>query len=664
MYREARVALLMPALNEEQAIGEVLCDLPDWIDRVVVADNGSTDKTAEIAKSLGAEVVYEPRRGYGAACLGGLNALCLGATPEIVVFMDADRSDAPEDLPALLNPLVDDNADLVIGSRVLGDCEPGALSMPQRFGNALASSLLRKIWGVPCTDLGPFRAIRLEVLKSLEMSDLDFGWTVEMQARAARRGLRIVETPVAYRRRVGRSKISGTIRGVIGAGTKILGTIGHEWLVSHRERNHRRRMLVFSRWPTPGTTKTRMIPALGAQGAADLQAEMTARTLQTAKSAVDYPSDLDVRFTGGTRQQMSERFGRSHQYREQGTGDLGDRLKRAFTTAFEEDCRRVVCVGSDCPGLTTEILESAWRKLLSHDVVLGPAKDGGYYLIGLREPILGLFQDIDWGTSRVLQQTRDRIRSNGLSLSELPPLSDVDQPDDLVVWKTIKSKNSIADRDLLSVIIPTLNAEATLQAAIQSAQQGSTVEIIVSDGGSSDGTLDIAQRHGVRVISTRQGRARQMNAGAEIARGEIFLFLHADTRLPFGYRNFVDRTLRSAENVAGAFRMAFDSNAVGLRTIELGTSLRSRLLQLPYGDQAIFLRREIFQRIGGFPDLDVMEDYAFVNKLRMLGKIAVAQLAALTSDRKYRQHGLARTVLKHQKLILDWQTSTGNTTPP
>jgi glycosyltransferase involved in cell wall biosynthesis len=231
MARE--VVVLIPALDEEPALPGVLAAIPragppgpdSWrVRTIVVVDNGSRDRTAQVARAAGAVVVAEPRRGYGAACLAGLATL-RATPPAIVVFMDADASDDPSQLGALLEPLIRDRADLVIGSRTRGEREPGSLTLAQRFGNRLATALLGALFGLRATDLGPFRAVRWEVLESLRMRDRDFGWTVEMQARAARAGRTVVEVPVRYRRRRGRSKISGTVGGVLGAGAKILFTI-------------------------------------------------------------------------------------------------------------------------------------------------------------------------------------------------------------------------------------------------------------------------------------------------------------------------------------------------------------------------------------------------------------------------------------------------------
>lgn len=222
-----RVGCIIPALDEEDAIGKVVAAVPGWVDAIVVVDNGSRDRTAEQARAAGAVVVAERERGYGAACLAGMAAL---PEVDIVVFVDGDYSDFPEDMHMLVDPIAAGGIDMVIGSRVAGDVERGALTPQQRFGNWLATRLIRGIWGVAYSDLGPFRAIRKSGLDRLAMADRTFGWTVEMQIKAARLGMRSIEVPARYRRRIGVSKISGTVRGTVLAGTKILAIIGREAL--------------------------------------------------------------------------------------------------------------------------------------------------------------------------------------------------------------------------------------------------------------------------------------------------------------------------------------------------------------------------------------------------------------------------------------------------
>ncbi|MGI0148950.1 MAG: glycosyltransferase family 2 protein [Thermoplasmata archaeon] len=226
------VDVVIPAWDEEASLPLVLADIPEGAVReVIVVDNGSTDGTARVAREAGATVVTERRRGYGRACLSGIAFLrARPAPPDVVVFLDADHSDHPEELPSVIAPILEGRADLSIGSRVLGRREPGALLPQARAGNFVAAALIRILYGLQVTDLGPFRAIRWEALERLAMVDTNFGWTVEMQVKAAKAGLRVVEVPVSYRPRVGRSKISGTLGGASRAGYKILYTIfRHAW---------------------------------------------------------------------------------------------------------------------------------------------------------------------------------------------------------------------------------------------------------------------------------------------------------------------------------------------------------------------------------------------------------------------------------------------------
>lgn len=231
------IGVIIPAFNEAQSIGLVLEAIPgDLIQTVVVCDNGSTDDTAKIAMSAGAVVVHEPERGYGKACLAGITYLNQTDTPpDIVAFLDGDFSDFPEELPVVVEPILKDQADLVIGSRVLGKREQGALLPHQQFGNWLAVTLIRTLYGYTFSDLGPFRAIRRQDLVRLGMNDKNYGWTVEMQVKAAKYKLRCTEVPVNYRKRVGKSKVSGTVKGSLLAGYKIIFTIFKEKMTPLRQ---------------------------------------------------------------------------------------------------------------------------------------------------------------------------------------------------------------------------------------------------------------------------------------------------------------------------------------------------------------------------------------------------------------------------------------------
>jgi len=221
------IDVIIPAFNEEKAIGHVLDDIPRQLVReVIVCDNNSTDSTSEVARKHGATVVHQPLPGYGNACLKGMEYLAAKPTsPDIVVFLDGDYSDHPEQLADLIGPIMNDGVDLVVGSRVLGRAARGSLTPQQRFGNWLATWLICILYGVRYTDLGPFRAIQYDSLLALRMADRNYGWTVEMQVKAAKMGLTSVEVPVNYRVRIGESKVSGTLKGVIGAGYKILFTV-------------------------------------------------------------------------------------------------------------------------------------------------------------------------------------------------------------------------------------------------------------------------------------------------------------------------------------------------------------------------------------------------------------------------------------------------------
>ena len=224
------IDVIIPAYNEEKSIPKVIAEIPKFVRYIVVANNNSTDQTQRAAEEAGAKVVFESQKGYGKACLTAMDWIKKQEIqPDIVVFLDGDYSDYPEEMKDLVQPILDGKADMVIGSRALGKRESGSMTLPQVFGNWLATTMMKYMQGAKFSDLGPFRAIVWKKLLDLNMVDQNFGWTIEMQIKAHKAGLRYTEVPVNYRKRIGVSKVSGTVKGVIGAGYKIIFTIFKYW---------------------------------------------------------------------------------------------------------------------------------------------------------------------------------------------------------------------------------------------------------------------------------------------------------------------------------------------------------------------------------------------------------------------------------------------------
>lgn len=420
------------------------------------------------------------------------------------------------------------------------------------------------------------------------------------------------------------------------------------------------RLIIFTRYPEPGKTKTRLIPSLGQDGAAELHRRMTEQTLAVVRQFQnDHPVSVEVWYEGGGQRLVRQWLGPDIPSRPQGRGNLGERMACAFREAFHAGMDRVVLMGTDIPEITVSIVRAAFENLYSADVVLGPASDGGYYLIGLRQVVPQLFVDMPWGTDKVLERTKSIADDLGLSVIFLDTLADIDRIEDLHRWKgTSIQIPEPHHTPRISIIIPTLNEAANLPATLASTQHGSNVEVIVVDGGSTDETVEVARYWGIEVVHCLPGRARQMNVGVIRATGELLLFLHGDTRLLRGYDSHIRAILKRPRTVAGAFQLRIDGRLPGLRTAERLVNLRSQCLQFPYGDQAIFLRADLFRDMGGFPEMPIMEDFELVRRLRRRGRIVTAPIPVLTSARRWERLGIVRTTLINYSIPLAYYLGT------
>jgi uncharacterized protein len=411
-----------------------------------------------------------------------------------------------------------------------------------------------------------------------------------------------------------------------------------EVLVPSNRSTDLRRLIVFGRYPLPGVTKTRLIPVLGPMAAAELQRLLTEHSLDTALAAAVAP--VEFCYCGADRFRVRRWLSRVPvDLSAQAPGDLGRRMHYSISSALQQGCRQVVLVGTDIPGMQRRHLQAAFNALNQHDVVLGPSRDGGYWLVGMRRGV-DIFQSIDWGSPRVLAQTLAVVQKNGLSVVQLDRLNDIDTPDDLAGLQP--EFKHLAP--YLSVVIPTLNEAAHIRAAIDQVRHADT-EVIVADGGSCDGTQELAAHSGAVVLHAPCGRALQQNMGARLACGRALLFLHADTRLPSDFRGQIFDLLMDSRVVLGAFQFKTDYHTRSMRLVEKAVRIRSNLFKMPYGDQALFMPRSVFERSGGFDPVPIAEDLYLVRRLAKLGRVEIAPGAALTSGRRWQAAGVLRTTV-------------------
>jgi rSAM/selenodomain-associated transferase 2/rSAM/selenodomain-associated transferase 1 len=399
----------------------------------------------------------------------------------------------------------------------------------------------------------------------------------------------------------------------------------------------------MTRFPVPGSVKTRLATELGDDGAAELHRKLAAhcvarlRPLQATGEA-----RVEVHVRGGGRTSIRRWLGTWPRIVPQSDGDLGDRLHTALQRALATGAPAAAVVGSDCPSARATDVRRALAALDTHDLVIGPAEDGGYWLLGVGAGVgpatlETLFDSIPWDGPDVLEATLERAESAGLTVAIAASRADVDRPEDIAHWRAEQALES--SRPLtVSVIVPALDEEARVAAAVRSALDAGAAEVIVVDGGSSDKTCELASAEGARVLLAPRGRARQMNAGAAAAVGDALVFLHADTRLPSAAASRVCETFSVPDVVGGAFSWGTDDAAANALFNGVG-SARQALFRVPYGDQAIFLRRSTFDDLGGYPDQPVMEDWELAQRLRRLGRTAVLPERALTSSRRWRHGG-------------------------
>ncbi len=397
-------------------------------------------------------------------------------------------------------------------------------------------------------------------------------------------------------------------------------------------------VILFTRYPVAGQTKTRLIPALGAEGAAQLQKSMTEFAMQQLRLVTQRIScEIHVHFMGATQECMQTWLGDDVRYFPQGEGDIGQRMHTAFCQAFATGASKVLLMGSDCPDIRAANIVEAFTLLEANATVFIPTFDGGYCLVGLTQTQEALFTGIAWSTEAVLAQTLAKAPQAAL----LSPMGDVDYEQDIP--------------EKISVVIPAYNEEKCISKAIHSALQGFAVEVLVADGGSTDDTRHKALELGARVFlcpEEHRGRARQMNFAAKHAQGSIVLFLHADSILPEQWDVHVRRAMREDETRLGFFTFAVTGDFVGKSLLTWGTNVRAKLFHKPYGDQGFFLKKAQFFSLGAYADVPILEDVFLANAAKAQGGHVCVPLALETSGRRWQERGPLKVTLFNQAILL------------
>ena len=415
------------------------------------------------------------------------------------------------------------------------------------------------------------------------------------------------------------------------------------------------------KYPEPGKVKTRLGREIGMDNAARLYRDFVSRLLTTC-SEISCPKVISCH-PDRPASDYQQWLGHEYAYIVQRGNDLGLIMRDSFEQAFDLGFSRVILLGSDIPHLPGDYVEKAINKFEGNDLVIGPALDGGYYLLGINKKSFNykIFKEIPWSTSKVFALTLRVIADNNLTRFILPCLRDIDTLDDfnairndlsMAVEKSGTKADTAQNRTAISVIIPVYKEQEEINSFLEHVKRvfpGQRHEIIIVDGSPGLETLSAVDVPGVKAINSDKGRGKQMNTGASMARAQILLFLHSDTLLPENAPELIANAFRTDQNImAGAFSLGIESSKWPLRLIEKAANLRSGMTRVPYGDQGIFIRKDYFREIGGFRAMPIMEDLELMTRIRKLGhKIDILPEKTRTSPRRWEKEGIGRCTLRN-----------------
>jgi uncharacterized protein len=429
--------------------------------------------------------------------------------------------------------------------------------------------------------------------------------------------------------------------------------------------NHTRCLIMFAKYPEKGKVKSR----LSKQWDEDMVVHLYRLFIEDLLERLsDGNYCLRVACHPAERQKdFIDQFGQGFSCMAQIGEDLGERMSTAFSRCFSEGHQEVVVIGSDSPDLPIQIVQEAFDAVEKNGTVIGPSFDGGYYLIGFRKESFypGVFEGISWGTDTVFEETMLRLKNAKIPVHVLPPWRDIDRAEDIEAlitnneqtdFATSKTMSFLARHPRFSIIIPVLDEEAIIAATIEHLRnlQGAAgpCEIIVIDGDPEAQTIRAIRDKRVITGVGSKGRGSQMNRGAALAKGDILVFLHADTRLPLNALRLISSVLSDPPCMAGAFDLAIDSDRFVFRLIEKTASIRSRITRIPYGDQALFFRRHYFDAIEGFVDIPIMEDVEIMRRIKKRGdRIGFVSQPVITSARRWEREGAVRRTVRNWLLI-------------